>query len=43
VLRGLTIASCHPALSSGEPMSAHEIVSVVLDGIRTHSDGQPTC
>jgi AcrR family transcriptional regulator len=43
VLRGLTIASCHPALTSGEPMSPHEIVSVVLDGIRTHADGQPTC
>jgi AcrR family transcriptional regulator len=43
VLRGLTIASCHPALTVGEPMSPHKIASVVLDGIRTHPDGQPTC
>ena len=43
VLRGLTIASCHPAFVTGEPMSPHEIVSVVLDGIRTQPDGQRTC
>jgi AcrR family transcriptional regulator len=43
VLRGLTIASCHPALTSGEPMSPHKIVSVVLDGIRKQQDGQRAC
>ena len=43
VLRGLTIASCHPALMSGEPMSPRKIVSVILDGIRTRPDGQTAC
>jgi AcrR family transcriptional regulator len=43
VLRGLTFAICHPALTVGEPLSPHEIVSVVLDGIRTHPDGEARC
>ena len=38
VLRGLTIASSHPALTVGEPRSPKEIVSVILDGIRTPTD-----
>jgi AcrR family transcriptional regulator len=43
VLRRLIIANCHPALTLGEPMSPQEIVSVILDGTRTHADGQPAC
>jgi AcrR family transcriptional regulator len=43
VLRRLIIANCHPALTLGEPMSPHAIVSVILDGARTHPAGQPTC
>jgi AcrR family transcriptional regulator len=35
VLRGLTIASSHPALTVGEPKTPREIASVILDGIRT--------
>lgn len=33
-LRALTLAVSHPALSPDEPMSAPEIVSLLLDGIR---------
>src|SRR5687767_7941218 len=33
-LRALTLAMSHPALSSDEPMSPAEIVSLLLDGIR---------
>jgi AcrR family transcriptional regulator len=43
VLRGLTIASSHPALTVGEPRSPKEIASVILDGIRTPTDAARTC
>ena len=33
-LRALTLAVSHPALSADDPMSPHEIVSLLLDGIR---------
>lgn len=35
LLRGLTIASTHPALVLDEPLSSKDIVSLFLDGIRT--------
>ena len=34
LLRGLTIASTHPALILDEPLSSAEIVSLFLDGVR---------
>jgi AcrR family transcriptional regulator len=34
LLRGLTIASTHPALVLDEPLSSAEIVSLFLDGVR---------
>lgn len=35
LLRGLTLAGTHPALTvDGEPMDAEEIVSLLLDGLR---------
>jgi AcrR family transcriptional regulator len=43
LLRNLTFASCHPALTTDKPMSSHDIVSVILDGIRTHPEGDATC
>lgn len=43
MLRGLTFASCHPALTVDVPLTPREIVSVVLDGIRTKPPGRPTC
>ncbi|MET0629138.1 MAG: TetR/AcrR family transcriptional regulator [Acidimicrobiia bacterium] len=43
MLRGLTHASCHPALTGDVPLTPREIVSVVLDGIRTDSSGGPSC
>jgi AcrR family transcriptional regulator len=36
LLRGLTIASTHPALILDAPLSSTEIVSLFLDGIHTH-------
>lgn len=35
LLRGLTFAGSHPALIAGGPLPAAEIVSTLLDGIRT--------
>jgi AcrR family transcriptional regulator len=35
LLRALVLALSHPALVAGEPMAPAEIVSVLLDGIRT--------
>ena len=35
LLRALTLASTHPALVAGEPLSTDQIVSVLLDGIRS--------
>ena len=43
LLRALTIASSHPALTVGEPRSPKEIASVILDGIRTPTDPARTC
>jgi AcrR family transcriptional regulator len=43
VLRGLTFASVHPAFTLGDPLSPHQIVSVILDGIRAHPEGEATC
>jgi AcrR family transcriptional regulator len=43
VLRALTIASSHPALMVGDPKSPHEIMSVMLDGIRTKTDVARAC
>jgi len=34
-LRALTLAVSHPALHADEPMSPSEVVSLLLDGIRT--------
>src|SRR5262245_6726512 len=42
-LQGLTIAGTHPALRTGDPMTPDQIVSVVLDGIRSHPDGDTSC
>jgi AcrR family transcriptional regulator len=38
VLRGLTIATTHPALILDEPLPSEEIVTLFLDGIRTPAD-----
>src|SRR5262245_22187750 len=40
VLRGLTIATTHPALVLDEPLGSEEIVTLFLDGIRTRDDGR---
>jgi hypothetical protein len=40
MLRLLTFAGTHPLVSNNQPLSAAEIVSVVLDGVRDH--GKPT-
>jgi AcrR family transcriptional regulator len=40
LLRGLTIASTHPALILDEPLSSDEIVTLFLDGIRA-GDEEP--
>ena len=39
LLRGLTIAATHPALVLDQPLSSAEIVSLLLDGIRTTATG----
>jgi AcrR family transcriptional regulator len=33
-LRALAVAGCHPALIAGDPLTAEEIVSLFLDGVR---------
>ncbi|MBI5088881.1 MAG: TetR/AcrR family transcriptional regulator [Actinobacteria bacterium] len=38
-LRGLTLALTHPALAPDQPVSPAQIVSLLLDGVRT----RPTC
>src|SRR3954452_9446911 len=40
LLRGFTLAGTHPALTADAPMTPAEIVSVLLDGIRTPQVGQ---
>ncbi len=41
VLRGLTLAGTHPLLILDEPLSSEEIVSLVLDGIRSRPPSPP--
>jgi AcrR family transcriptional regulator len=41
LLRGLTIASTHPALILDEPLASDEIVALFLDGIRTRTHDTP--
>lgn len=38
LLRSLTLASTHPRLSEGPPLTAGEVVSVLLDGVRARPD-----
>jgi AcrR family transcriptional regulator len=38
ILRALTFAGSHPRLVEGPPLTAAEIVSVLLDGIRKHDE-----
>jgi AcrR family transcriptional regulator len=38
VLRGLTIATTHPALVLDEPLTSEEIVTLFLDGIRNRDE-----
>ena len=38
LLRAMTFAGSHPRLIEGPPLTAAEIVSVLLDGIRTHEE-----
>jgi AcrR family transcriptional regulator len=38
LLRGLTIASTHPALVLDEPLSSQEIVTLFLDGVRVERE-----
>jgi AcrR family transcriptional regulator len=40
VLRGLTIATTHPALVLDEPLPSEEIVTLFLDGVRARDDEQ---
>ena len=41
LLRSLTLAGTHPALVAGEPLTAPDIVSLLLDGIRAHPSSSP--
>lgn len=41
VLRMLTFAGTHPRIADGVPLTAAEVVAVVLDGIRIRSDLDP--
>jgi AcrR family transcriptional regulator len=43
LLRGFTLAGTHPALTADAPMTPAEIVSVLLDGIRTSPQGCDRC
>jgi AcrR family transcriptional regulator len=38
LLRGLTLAGSHPAMTTDEPLTPTEIVSVLLDGIRSRPE-----
>jgi hypothetical protein len=42
MLRALTLACSHPALILDQPMSAPDIVSLMLDGIRRRSGHDPS-
>jgi hypothetical protein len=39
-LRALTLAVTHPVLFADGPMSPNEIVTLLLDGIRSHESCQ---
>jgi hypothetical protein len=41
VLRMMTFAGTHPRIADGVPLTAAEVVAVVLDGIRIRSDLDP--
>jgi AcrR family transcriptional regulator len=41
LLRALTLAGTHPALVAGDALTADQIVSVLLDGIRAEPDSAP--
>ncbi len=43
ILRGLTFACVHPAFGREGPLTSHEIVAVLLDGIRRAEPGEPSC
>lgn len=42
VLRLLTFSGSHPLITDGNPLTAEQIASVVLDGMRQHQDTPPT-
>jgi AcrR family transcriptional regulator len=42
VLRLLTFSGTHPLISDGNPLTAEQIASVVLDGMRRHQDTPQT-
>lgn len=42
-LRALTMAVSHPVLFAGEPMMARDIVTLLLDGIRTRDNSDEGC
>ena len=43
-LHMVTFAGSHPMITHGEPLSAPEIVSLLLDGLRGHAgSGDPAC
>jgi len=43
LLRGFTLAGTHPALTADSPMTPAEIVSVLLDGIRSAKQADEQC
>jgi AcrR family transcriptional regulator len=43
LLRGFTLAGTHPALTADSPMTPAEIVSVLLDGIRSERKAADRC
>jgi len=43
LLRGFTLAGTHPALTADSPMTPAEIVSVLLDGIRSGKEVRDRC
>jgi AcrR family transcriptional regulator len=43
LLRGFTLAGTHPAMTADSPMTPAEIVSVLLDGIRSPKEADDRC
>jgi AcrR family transcriptional regulator len=43
VLRGLTFACVHPSFGTDDPLTSHEVVAVLLDGIRRADPGEASC